>query len=397
LLALVVSASGCKEKKPTPAPPPEVLVVTVEPQDTPVYREWIGTLDGMVNAQIRAEVSGYLLSQNYQEGKSVRKDDLLFQIDPRPFQAALDQATSKLVQDQAVESRTRWNVDRYAPLAKHSAISEQEYNDAVQANLGAQAQVKADEAAVEAAKLNLGFTKILSPIDGIAGIAQAQIGDLVGPNGSLLTTVSTIDPIKVYFNASEQAYLNYRRSYTNEVERAVHEQELVLELILADGSTYPPRGRFMFAGREVSPTTGTIVLSGLFPNPDAILRPGQFARVRARTQIRKGALIVPQRAVSQLQGSYQVTVVDGQNTAHVRSVTVGEQIGQSWIVETGLKPGDRVIVEGTQKAREGTVVNPKPFVPAAVTNSQATVQPRRLESAVSYLQAHYAGRGPVQL
>jgi RND family efflux transporter MFP subunit len=397
LLALVVSASGCKEKKPTPAPPPEVLVVTVEPQDTPVYREWIGTLDGMVNAQIRAEVSGYLLSQNYQEGKSVRKDDLLFQIDPRPFQAALDQATSKLVQDQAVESRTRWNVDRYAPLAKHSAISEQEYNDAVQANLGAQAQVKADEAAVEAAKLNLGFTKILSPIDGIAGIAQAQIGDLVGPNGSLLTTVSTIDPIKVYFNASEQAYLNYRRSYTNEVERAVHEQELVLELILADGSTYPPRGRFMFAGREVSPTTGTIVLSGLFPNPDAILRPGQFARVRARTQIRKGALIVPQRAVSQLQGSYQVTVVDGQNTAHVRSVTVGEQIGQSWIVETGLKPGDRVIVEGTQKAREGTVVNPKPFVPAAVTNSQATVQPRRLESAVSNLQAHYAGRGPVQL
>jgi membrane fusion protein (multidrug efflux system) len=362
LLIYVAVVNGCGKKPPPATPPPEVLVTTVEPRDTPIYKEWIGTLDGLVNAQIHAQVVGYLLTQNYSEGKPVKTGDLLFEIDPRPFQAALDQAKAKLAQDEAEESRTAWDVQRYAPLAKKSAISEQEYNNAAQANLAAKAQVKASGAAVEAAQVNLGFTKIASPIDGLAGIALAQIGDLVGPTGPLLTTVSTVDPIRVFFTTSEQAYLTYRRQYTNVTERATHEQELELQLILADGSVYPYAGKFIYAAREVNPTTGTIQLVGYFPNPDSVLRPGQFARVRAKTETRKNALIVPQRAVSELQGSYQIAVVDNQNKAHLQPVTVGDRVGSEWIIEKGLKPGDRVIVEGTQKVKEGGAVNPKPFL-----------------------------------
>jgi membrane fusion protein (multidrug efflux system) len=366
----VIASAGCHKKKPPPPPPPEVQVITVQPKDVPVYKEWIGSLDGLVNAQIHAQVTGYLLSQKYSEGSTVKKGDLLFQIDARPFEAALQQAQAKLAQDQAQESKTRWDVERYAPLAKQNAISQQEYNDAVQANRAAQASVKADEAAVEAARLNLEFTKITSPIDGLAGVALAQIGDLVGPNGPVLTTISTIDPIKVNFIVSEQAYLNYRRQYTNETERIAHQQELEFELILADGHLYPEKGKFAFAGREVNPTTGTIQITSLFPNPEATLRPGQFARVRARTQIRKGALVVPQRAVNELQGSYQVTVVDDQNKAHVTPVVMGDRIDSDWVVEKGLQPGARVVVEGLQKAKEGMLVNPKPFEekPGAKTN-----------------------------
>lgn len=360
--ALGLCFMGCHKKPPPAAAPPEVLTITVTPQAVPIYKEWIGTLDGYVNAQIRAQVSGYLLTQNYAEGSQVKRGDLLFQIDPRPFQATLDQAKGKLAQDEAQQSRTQWDVERYAPLAKQNAISQQEYNDAVQANLAAQAQLKADQALVESAQLNLGFTKITSPIDGLAGVALAQIGDLVGPGGAVLTTVSTIDPIKVYFTASEQSYLAYRRQYTNETERATHEQSLELQLILADGSVYPQLGRFFFASREVSPTTGTIELAGLFPNPDYVLRPGQFARVRAKTQTRKDAILIPQRAVSQLQGSYQVELVEPDNKVHVQTVGVGERIGSMWLIEKGLKAGERVIVEGTQKAKEGVVVSPRPYV-----------------------------------
>jgi len=364
LLICVAVVNGCGKKPPAPPPPPQVLVMTVEPRDTPIYKEWIGTLDGLVNATIHAQVVGYLLRQNYEEGKPVKKGDLLFEIDPRPFQAALDQSEAKLAQDEAEQSRTAWDVERYAPLAKKSAISEQEYNNAVQANLAAKAQVKASGAAVEAAQVNLGFTKVNSPIDGLAGIAQAQIGDLVGPNGPVLTTVSTIDPIRVFFTTSEQAYLTYRRQYTNVTERATHEHELELQLILADGSVYPLLGKFVYAGREVNLTTGTIQLVGYFPNPDNVLRPGQFARVRAQTQIRKAALIVPQRAVSELQGSYQVALVqdqNGTNVAHIKPVTPGDRVGSDWIIEKGIKPGDRVIVEGAQKVRDGMIVVPKPF------------------------------------
>jgi len=363
--AVVLALAGCKQKSSAPPSPTVVQVMKVEPKDVPIYKEWIGTLEGYVNAQIRAQVVGYLLSQNYTEGSVVKKGDLLFEIDPRPFKAALDQAKSKLAQDEAQESRTKWDVERYAPLAKQNAISEQEYNDAVQSNLAAQAQVKADQAAVEASELNLGFTKIVSPIDGLAGLAQAQIGDLVGPNAPVLTTVSTVDPIKVYFTASEQAYMAYRRQYTNATERATHEQELELQLILADGFVYPLPGKFSFAGREVNPTTGTILLVGLFPNPSYVLRPGQFARVRAKTQMRKGALVVPQRAVTELQGSYQVAVVDNQNKVHLQSVTVGDQVGSDWVIEQGLQPGEEIVVEGTQKVKEGTTVSPQPFVQQA--------------------------------
>ncbi len=352
---------GCRKKPPPPPPPPQVLVLEVKPTNAPVYKEWIGTLDGLVNAQIRAQVTGYLLTQNYKEGTQVKRGDLLFQIDPRPFEAALEQAKSKLAQDEAQESKTRWDVERYEPLAKQNAISQQEYNDAVQANRAAQALVKADQAAIEAANVNLSFTKIASPIDGLAGTALAQIGDLVGPTGPLLTTVSTIDPIKVNFVTSEQSYLNYRRQYTNETERAAHERELDFELILADGSVYSHPGKFAYAGREVNPTTGTIQLTSLFPNPDAVLRPGQFARVRAQTQIRRNTIVVPQRAVTELQGSYQVMVVDDQNKVHAQNVTVGDRIGSNWIIEKGLKPRDRVIVEGLQKAKEGAVVDARPL------------------------------------
>jgi membrane fusion protein (multidrug efflux system) len=314
-----------------------------------------------VNARINAQVTGYLLSQNYREGSEVKKGDLLFEIDPRPFQAALDQAQGKLAQDQAQQSRTKWDVEKYAPLAKQNAISQEEYNDAVQADLAAQAQVKADEAAVEAANLNLGFTKITSPIDGLADIARAQIGDLAGSSGPLLTTVSTIDPIKVYFPVSEQDYLAYRRQYTNAAERASHEHGLELKLILADNSVYPLPGRFYFTGRQVDPTTGTLQFVALFPNPDLILHPGQYGRVRAETEIRKGALLVPQRAVTELQSSYQVVTVDAQNQAHVQPITVGERIGSDWIIEKGLAPKDRVVVEGGQRVREGAKVDPSPY------------------------------------
>jgi len=360
-IAVALGACGCKKTAPPPPPPPKVQVVTVSPRDVPIIKEWIGSLDGFVNARIYAQVSGYLLTQNYVEGSEVKKGDLLFQIDPRPFQALLDQAKAKLALDEAQESRTKWDVERYAPLAKQNAISQQEYIDAVQSELGAEAQVKADTAAVDSAKLNLEFTRIIAPIDGLAGIAMAQIGDLVGPNGSLLTTVSTVDPIKVYFPVSEQDYLAYRRQHTNATERASHEQGLALQLILADGSTYSNPGRFYFAGREVSPTTGTLQLAGLFPNPDRTLRPGQFAHVRAETAIRKGALLVPQRAVTELQGSYQVATVDAENKAHIRPVTVGERMGSDWIIEKGLQAGDRVVVEGTQKVKEGIAVDPQPY------------------------------------
>ena len=357
ILAPLLFADGC-QKKSTAPPPPEVRVITLAPTNVPIFEEWIGTLDGFVNAQIHAQVTGYLLTQNYAEGSEVKKGDLLFQIDPRPFQAALDQANAKLAQDKAQSGKTELDVKRYTPLAKDQAISQEELDDAIQANLAAEAQLKADEAAVESAQLNLGFTKITSPIDGLAGIALAQIGDLVGQSGGVLTTVSTLNPIKVYFQISEQSYLNFWRHHA---AGSGAETNVELQLIFSDGSVYPQKGRFFFADRQVNPDTGTLQIVGLFPNANLILRPGQYGRVRAQTQTLTNALLVPQRAVTELQGTYQVFVVDNQNKAHIRSVKVGEQIGSDWFIENGLKPGDRVVVEGTQKAKEGAVVNPEPF------------------------------------
>jgi membrane fusion protein, multidrug efflux system len=358
---LILGAAGCKPKAPPPAAPPEVQVLTVSPRDVPIYQQWIGSLDGYPNAQIRAQVTGYLLKQDYAEGSKVKQGDLLFEIDPRPFQAALDQALSKQEQDQAMVGKTDLDVKRYTPLVRQQAVSQEELDDALQANLGAKAAVAADKAAVENARLNLGFTKITSPVDGIAGTAQAQIGDLLGPGGAVLTTVSTVDPIRAYFNISEQFYLTYRRENA-EPGQTAPENEIPLELILSDGSHYPKRGKWLFTSRQIDINTGTLQVAANFENPDNLLRPGQYALVRAQTELRKNAILAPQRAVTELQGAYQVSTVDAENKVHIKKVQVGEQIGTDWIINSGLAPNDRIVIEGLQKAnKEGAVVNPQPW------------------------------------
>ena len=380
---ILLGSVGCGKSEQPQARPPEVEVVQVEQKDVPIWNEWVGTLDGLVNAQIRPQVTGYLLRQTYQEGSFVRKGQLLFEIDPRTFQVALDQtkaqlanAEQQLAQAEANQVKAQLDVNRYVPLVKEQAVTQQDLDNAVQANLAAQAQVRAAKAQIDAAKaqvaaaqLNLGFTKIVSLIDGIAGVAQAQIGDLVGPTG-LLTTVSTLDPIKVYFPVSERGYLDYVKENPDAAKRAAQEKQLALELVLADGSLYPNKGTFSFADRQVDVKTGTLRLQGLFPNPGNILRPGQFARVRAVTKTRRGALLVPQRAVTELQGSYQVAVVSKDNKVEIRPVKVGERVGTEWIIEQGLKPRERVVAEGIQRVRAGMTVNPKPL--KAVTEAKPT-------------------------
>ena len=362
---LVLLAEGCK-KESAPPSVPEVQVVTVVPADVPTFEEWIGTLDGFVNAQIHAQVTGDLLTQNYAEGSEVKKGDLLFQIDPRPFEATLHQAQAKLSQDQALSGKTDMDLKRDTQLATEHVISREALDDAEQANLAANGQVQADAATVESAQLNVDFTKITSPIDGLAGIAMAQIGDLVAQSSTVITTVSTINPIKVDFQVSERSYLAFwQRLVGSGNEKA----NFPLQLIFVDGSIYPEKGKFFFADREVNSSTGTLQIVGLFPNPSFLLRPGQYGRVRAQTEMKKNALLVPQRAVTELQGADQVVVVDVKNTAHIQSVKVGKQISSNWIIESGLKAGDRVVVEGSPDVKEGTVVNPKPFTDDAASPS----------------------------
>ena len=357
------------------AAPLEVQVIQIEQKDVPVYGEWIGTLDGLVNADVRAQVTGYLLEQGYQEGAYVKKGQLLFQIDPRPFQAALDQAGGQLAQAkanlanaEAVQRRTQLDVDRYTPLAKEQAASQQDLDNAVQNNLAAKAtvetakaQIQTYEAAVETAKINLGFTRLAAPIDGIAGQAQLQVGALVTPSSGVVTSVSTVNPIKVFFTVSEPQYLDWRRRFPTESSRLAADKNLRLQLILADGRTYDHEGTFYFADREVNVGTGSIQIAGLFPNPENILRPGGYGRVRAVIRTQKDALLVPQRAVTELQGGYQVAVVDGEGKVSIRPVTLGTSIGTEWIVDSGLNPGERVVAEGVQKVRAGMKVNAKPF------------------------------------
>ena len=371
---ILLSSVGCGKSQQPQAHPPEVAVVQVEQKDVPIWNEWVGTLEGLVNAQIKPQVTGYLVRQTYQEGSFVKKGQLLFEIDPRTFQAALDQAKAQLAnaegqlaQAEANQVKAQLDVNRYTPLAKEQAVSQQDLDNAVQGNIAAQAQVRAAKASIDAARaqvdaaqLNLSFTRIVSLIDGIVGVAQAQIGDLVGPT-SLLTTVSTLDPIKVYFPVSERGYLDYVKENPDAAKRAAQESHLALELVLADGSHYPNKGTFSFADRQVDVKTGTLRLQGLFPNPGNILRPGQFARVRAVTKTRRGALLIPQRAVTELQGGYQVAVVGKDNKIEIRPVKVGERIGPQWIIDTGLKPGERVVVEGIQRVKAGMTVNPKPL------------------------------------
>jgi membrane fusion protein (multidrug efflux system) len=377
VLALVVGAvRPSKKALGAQSSTPDVEVAQVEKKDVPIYAEWIGTLDGLVNADVRAQVTGYLLKQGYQEGAFVKQGQLLFQIDPRPFQAALDQAQGQLAQAQAalanahaVQRRTELDVQRYTPLAEQQAASQQDLDNSVQNNLAAiatvetaKAQIKTYEAAVETAKINLDFTRLVAPIDGIAGQAQLQVGALVTPGSGVVTSVSTVNPIKVYFTVGEPQYLDWRRLFPTESSRLEADKGLRLQLILADGSTYPDEGKFYFADRQVDESTGAIRLAGLFANPNNVLRPGGYAKVRAVIRTQPGALLVPQRAVSELQGGYQVAVVGADNKVNVRTVTVGDRVDNRWIIAKGLNPGDRIVVEGVQRMRSGMRVNPKPFV-----------------------------------
>jgi len=422
-----------RSDKPAQAAPRalDVEVARVEQRDVPVYSEWIGTTEGIVNADIKAEVTGYLLKQDYKEGSFVKKGQLLFELDPRPFQAAVDQANgqvaqyqgqleqaisqvaqaeaqlaqansqvlqsqAQLAQAQANQVKTQLDVNKYAPLAEQKAVTQQDLDNAVQGNVVAKAQVEAARAGVETARaqlraasaqigtakaaintakgqiedakavvrtaqLNLDFTRIISPIDGIAGIAQAQVGNLISTTSAPLTTVSTVDPIKVYFTLSEQQYLNFTKRNLIEARRGASVVQIELELILSDGSTYPEKGKFFFADRQVDQKTGAIRMAGIFPNPGNVLRPGQFGRVRAVTATKTDALLVPQRAVSELQGSYQVAVVGGDNKIEMRSVKVGDRSGSLWVIEDGLKAGETVVMTGTQKIKSGAVVQPKPY------------------------------------
>src|SRR2546423_6890875 len=365
--SLLLFCFACREKQQAKTlAVPMVEVATVSQADVPIFHEWIGVLDGLVNAQIRAQVAGYLLTQNYREGDPIKKGDLLFEIDPRPFKAALDQAKGLLAQAEAKLGKTELDVKRYAPLVKDRAISQEEYDDAVQANLEAKAAVLSAKAQVEQAQLNFEFTKITSPIDGIASIANGQIGDLVGPATGDLTTVSTVDPIKAYYNVTEQAYLNFTRLFLTESDRYERMRQLEIELILADGSTYPLKGKIYAADRQISLTTGALRVAALFPNPNNALRPGEFARVRVKFDLAIKSLLVPQRAVTELQGNYQVAVVDAENKVHIQPVRVGERSGPLWIIQEGLHPGERVVVEGVQKVREGTLVNATNRAPESV-------------------------------
>src|SRR6186997_237850 len=420
IIAVVTIASRSNNVVKAAPLPLDVEVVQVKQDDVPIYSEWIGTTEGIVNADIKGQVTGYLLRQDYKEGSFVKKGQLLFEIDPRPFQAALDQANgqvaqfegqleqaksqvvqaeaqvaqansqllqsqAQLAQAEANQVKTQLDVNKYAPLVEQKAVTQQDYDNAVQANVVAKAQVRASnaqigsakaatktangqvenaKAAVRTAELNLSFTRIVSPIDGIAGLAQTQVGDLVqpnNPNSPLLTTVSTVDPIKVYFTISEQQYLAFTKDNLIEARQGGSVAHIELELILSDGSTYPHKGSFYYADRQVDQKTGAIRIAGLFPNPGNILRPGQYGRVRAVTATKDSALLVPQRAVTQLQGGYQVAVVGKDNKVEIRSIKLGDHSGPMWIVEDGLKPGESVVVEGIQQVRPGVVVNPKPY------------------------------------
>jgi membrane fusion protein (multidrug efflux system) len=365
-LLLLVPLFGCeKNKVSAEAPPPEVEVAPVMQEDVPLYTECISTLDGYVNAQIQPQVTGYLLKQNYREGTAVHKGDVLFEIDPRPFEAALAQAQGQMAQAQAQLGKTQLDVARDTPLAKESAIPQAQLDNDIQANQAAEAMVAAAKAQVDQANLNLGFTSVRSLIDGIAGLAKAQIGDLVGPT-SVLTTVSEVEPIKAYFAISEQEYLKFAKRISEVAAgNRLPSGQRILELVLSDGTVYPQKGWVVLADRQVDVKTGTIRMAGAFDNPGGILRPGMFGRVRAATGVAKGALLVPQRAVTETQGSYSVVVVGTDNKASVRPVKTGERVGQMWVITDGLQPGEQVIAEGMQKAKEGAPVQPKQFKAAA--------------------------------
>lgn len=357
-------ASGCGEKKAAAPAAPGVEVAEVVVKDVPIVREWVGTTDGLVNAKINAQVQGYLIRQNYQEGSVVKKGQVLFEIDPRPFQAALEQAKGQLAIAEGQLYTAKANLEKIRPLAAVNAVSKKDLDDAIGREASARAAVQAAKAAVHKAEIDLSFTKITSPINGIAGLAKAQLGDLVGNvGGPELTTVSTLDPIKVYIPISEQEYMHYTRATA--ANGKADGEGPALELVLADGQVFPHKGKLYFADRQVDERTGTIKVATLFPNPGNLLRPGQFAKVRAVLETQKGALLVPQRAVTEIQGRFQIAVVGPDNKMDLRWVKVGERAGPLWVIDEGLKPGERVIVEGVQKVKAGMTVTPKLYQEAS--------------------------------
>jgi RND family efflux transporter MFP subunit len=337
-------------------PDTEVLVAPPVQQDVPVHSEWVATLDGYVNAEIRPQVSGYLIKQNYKEGSLVRKNQVLFEIDPRPFQATLDRAKGDLAQAEAALSKSTIDVDRDTPLVAQKAVPKEKLDNEIQAKRAAEAAVESGKAAVERAQLDLGWTKVTSLVDGIAGICEVQMGNLVGPN-SHLTSVSQVDPIKVYFPVSEQEYL--RANHLSSTGQPMNLFDSSPELILADGTVYRHTGKILLTDRQVDTNTGTIRVVAAFPNPGNILRPGQYGRVRIQTSFKKGALLVPQSAVRELQGGYQLALLGADNKAMIRPVKAGEKVGTMWVIDDGLKPSDQVIVEGVEKVKDGTPVVPK--------------------------------------
>jgi RND family efflux transporter MFP subunit len=371
---IAVQCAGCAQKK-SPETAPQVQVAPVIQKDVSIYSEWVATLDGYVNAQIQPQVSGYLIKQDYREGSFVHKDDVLFEIDPRPFQAVLDQAKAQLAQAQAQLGNATLNVNRDIPEAEANAIARSQLEGDTQAQLAAKATVAAGRAAVEQAALNLSFTKVRSLISGIAGIAQVQVGNLVTPS-AVLTGVSQVDPIKTYFPISGEDYLRIAdKIHPETVNLLSNDSPIPLQLILANGSKYARSGGILFADRQVDQQTGTIRIAGAFANPGNILRPGQYAKVRAVTRILKGALLIPQRAVSQLQGSAQVAVVGKDNKVAIRSVQTGERVDTMWVITGGLTAGDRVVAEGVQKVKDGSTVTPTPFTstsaPTPITTASA--------------------------
>jgi len=361
---LLLNALGCSNgnvRAAAPPPPPVVEVASVTQKDVPVQGEWVGTLEGYVNAQIQPQVSGYLIRQDYREGALVKKGQLLFEIDPRPFQAVLDQAKAQLAQAEALKANAELNVKRDIPEAEAHAIPQSQLDTDTQSLLGAKAAVEAGQASVEQAELNLGYTRVVSLVDGIAGINTVQVGNLVGPS-TVLTAVSQVSPIKVYFPISEQEYIRMADGGgPGSVDFLTHASRIPLQLTLADGSVYPHPGKIIFADRQVNTQTGTIQIVGEFPNSNDLLRPGQYARIQTPIGNITGALLVPQAAVNQQQGTYQVTVVGADNRVQLRTVQVGPRVGTLWVITTGLKPGERIVAVGAEKAKEGELVNPTPY------------------------------------
>jgi membrane fusion protein (multidrug efflux system) len=365
-LAAMLSFPACSRKQAQVAPgAPEVLVTTVTPKDVPRILERVATLDGFINANINAQVQGYIVSRDYKEGSVVKKGDLLFQIDPRPFEAALAQAKGTLAKDKANQVKADADEKRALDLFNKKVISDQERDTAIAAAQAGRANIEADEAAVKQAELNLGYTKITSPIDGVAAIANAQVGDLVGPSTGTLTTVSQLDPIKAVVTAGEGPFTDFISRHPDANERQRYVNSLEFDLILGNGNVYPQKGKFYALDRNLDPKTGSIRYEVTFPNPGNNLRPGQFGKVRFVADMKKGAMVVPQEAVNELQGSFQVAVVGDDNKVSIRPVKMGERIGALWEVTDGLKPGDRVVVQGLQKAREGTTVSVKEWTPPA--------------------------------